>query len=100
MKKSPTECTLSEMRKRGYYCVVVEKWNPHVKIRQDLFGFIDILCLGEDEVIGVQATSLSNVSGRIKKIADHDNVAAVRKSGIKIYVHGWKDGVLKEVDCS
>lgn len=29
------------------------------------------------------------MSSRIKKIAEHENVAAVRKAGIKILVHGW-----------
>jgi hypothetical protein len=50
--------------------------------------------------IGVQATSYGNVASRVKKIADHDNVAAVRKAGIRIIVHGWDGPKLREVDCS
>jgi hypothetical protein len=92
------------MRKRGYLCQVVEKFNSFTKTRNDLFGFIDVLCLGENEVVGVQATSDDNLSKRIAKIADHENVGAVRKAGIRILAHGWrKKGrfwSLREVNCS
>lgn len=98
--KSPTQRTLEEMRSRGYFCWIVEHWNHFARIRQDLWGFADVLCLGENEVIAVQTTSYSNVSARIKKIADHENVGAVRKAGIKILVHGWDGKKLREVDCS
>lgn len=102
---SPTQRSLAEMRGRGYLCGVVEKWNPHARIRQDLYGFIDILAIKEGEVVGVQSTSLSNVSSRINKISEHENVAAVRKAGIRILVHGWGKGSngryrLREVDVS
>ncbi len=105
MAGSPTQRTLAEMRKRGYFCQVVEKFNSFTKTRNDLFGFIDVLCLGENEIVGVQATSYSNLSSRVSKIADHENVAHVRKSGIRILAHGWKKNSngryeLREVDCS
>ena len=77
------------MREGGYVCGVTEHWNPHAHIRQDLFGFGDILCLGIDEVIMIQTTSYSNVSARVKKITEHENLAAVRKAGVRILVHGW-----------
>ena len=99
MAKTPTQRTLAEMRSRGYACEVVERWNPFARIRQDLFGFIDVLCLGDNEVVGVQATSAGNVSARVRKIADHDNVAAVRKAGIRLLVHGWNGDKLREVNC-
>ena len=100
MAISPTQRTLAEMRKRGYICQVVEHWNPYARIRQDLFGFGDVLCLGDDEVVMVQATSYSNTSARIKKISEHENVAAVRQAGIRILVQGWDGSKLREVDCS
>jgi hypothetical protein len=102
---SPTQRTLAEMRKRGYYADVTEKWNPWARIRQDLFGVIDVLCLGDKEVVGVQATSASNISARVNKIAEHENTAALRKAGVRLLVHGWKRGSngrwqLREVDVS
>lgn len=100
MSLSPTQRTLAEMRKRGYACFVTEYWHAFANIRKDLAGFIDVLCLGDNEIIGVQTTSLSNVSARIKKIADHENTPAVRKAGIRIIVHGWDGPKLKEIDIS
>ena len=87
---SPTQRTLAYLKSQGYLCQVVEKWNPHARIRQDLYGFIDILAIKEDEVLGVQACAGSSVSARVKKIAEHDNISAVRKAGIKVWVMGWR----------
>lgn len=89
-RTSPTQRSLELLRSRGYLCEVVEKWNPYARIRQDLFGFGDILAIREDEVLLVQTTSGSNMAARIQKIADHENVGAVRKAGIRIHVHGWR----------
>lgn len=86
---SPTQRTLKHMRDLGYFADVVERWIPGANIRRDFAGFIDVLCLGDGEIVGVQATSGSNVSARINKIANHENVDAVRKAGIRIEVHGW-----------
>jgi hypothetical protein len=102
---SPTARSLDHLRKAGYLAGVVEKWIPAVKRRQDLFGFIDILAVRDGEVLGVQATSDSHVANRATKIAEHDNVGAVRKAGIKIHVHGWRKNAagrwtLRIVDCS
>lgn len=102
---SPTQRSLKHLRKLGYLAEVVEKTVPRVFIRKDLYGFIDILAIREGEILGVQATSGSNVSSRVDKIANHDNIGAVRKAGIRIHVHGWRKNskrrwVLREVDCS
>ena len=104
MSLSPTQLTLRELRKRGYITAVVEKWNPHAKIRQDLFGFIDVLGVGNGETVAVQCTSYSHTSDRVKKITNHENVPEVRNSNWKIFVHGWRKvknrWVLREVDVS
>lgn len=104
---SPTQRSLAEMRKRGYLADVVERWIPGARVRKDFAGFIDILCIHterEGDVVGVQATSASNVSKRVDKIINHENVGAVRKGGIRILVHGWakRNGrwQLREVDVS
>lgn len=89
MATSPTQLSLKKLKSDGYVVAITERWNPFAKIRQDLFGFIDLLALGDDVVIGVQTTTASNMQARAKKIADHENVNAVRKSGIKIIIHGW-----------
>lgn len=68
---------------------IVEHWNGFVGKRYDLFGFIDLLALRGSETLAVQTTSYSNVSARVKKIADHENVGFVRDAGWGIAVHGW-----------
>lgn len=101
---NPNQRSLELMRDRGYYAEVVERWIPHIKRRKDLAGFIDVLCFGENEVVGVQATSASNVSARVKKIAEAETLPALRRAGVRVLVHGWvKRGrfwVVREVDCS
>jgi len=59
---SPTRRSLEHLRKAGAELVaVVERWNPHAKIRQDLFGVVDVLAIHGGDTIAVQATSDSNV---------------------------------------
>lgn len=86
---SPTQRSLKYMRDQGYYAEVVERYNSFTKRRNDFAGFIDILCLGDGEVVGVQTTSYSNMSARAKKIREHENLAVVLKSGMRILVQGW-----------
>lgn len=92
MKQSPTQLSLRELRKSCDAVQVVERWNPHARIRQDLFGFIDILAICSAETIAVQSTSWANVPARVRKIADSEHVAAVRAAGWRILVHGWRMG--------
>ena len=94
------------MRSRGFGKVaVVEHWNPHVGIRQDLFGIVDVLAVGAAGVVAVQTTSLSGISSRVQKIADSDATPHLRAAGVRILVHGWWKNPkgrwqVKEVDCS
>ena len=98
MATSPTQLSLKLMKERGYKCEITERWNPFARIRQDLYGFIDVLCLGDGDIVGVQTTSYSNMSARIKKIREHENFAAVNRAGIRVIVQGWhKKGARWEV---
>lgn len=86
---SPTQRSKAYLENAGYLVAITERWNPHARVRQDMFGFVDMLAVKEGEVLAVQTTSRSNMSARARKIAEHENVAAVRKSGIRIEIHGW-----------
>lgn len=102
---SPTQRTLAHLRKLGYPLVqVVERWNPHARVRQDLFGIVDVLAVSESEILAVQATSGSNVSKRIAKITDSPALPILRRAGIRVLVHGWRKTrgrwQLREVDLS
>ncbi len=101
---SPTQLSLRHLRKQGYIAAVVERWNPHAKIRQDLFGIIDVLAVGNGETIGVQCTSYSNVSKRVNKMAESEAIDHLRDADWRLIVQGWyKDGRfwrVREVDIS
>ena len=90
MATSPTTRSLKKLREDGWRAAVVEHWNPFAHIRQDLFGVIDIVGVGERGTIGVQTTSDSNVSSRVQKIAESDAIVDLRKAKWIIEVHGWK----------
>lgn len=90
MPTSPTQRSLAKLREEGYQVAVVERWNPHARIRQDLFGFADLLAVGNGETVAVQTTSASNMAARIRKIAESDQVPECRKANWRILVHGWR----------
>lgn len=73
-KTLPTQRALADLRKLGFTAGVVEKWNPHAHIRQDLFGCIDIVAVFPGfGVLGVQATSGeggNHAARRAKSIAE------------------------------
>ena len=90
---SPTQRTLAYLRSQGYTAAVTEHWNPHAKIRQDLFGFIDIIALGKGPIIAVQCTSGANHSARVTKIVSDPKVSSCAmlwlKSCNSIAVISW-----------
>ena len=90
MATSPTQRSLKMMRDQGYLCEVTERWNQWAKIRQDLFNFVDILCIKDGKTVAVQTTSYSNISARIKKIQGLDSYPIIKSAGWEIVVHGWK----------
>ncbi len=101
---SPTQRTLSHLRDAGYPLVqVVERWNPFAHRRVDLFGIIDVVAVGPD-IVGVQATSASNVSARVRKITESEALPVLRRAGVRVLVHGWAKRKgrwrLREVDLS
>ena len=89
-KTSPTQRTNKWAKQRGCLVAIVERWNAFAKIRQDLFGFADVLIVGEDGITAVQVTSGDNVSKRIAKIEACENARAWLANGGRIEVHGWR----------
>lgn len=78
------------MRSRGYLAGITEHWNAFAKIRQDLFGILDLVCVSEKGTVGVQTTSYSNMASRVAKIAESEATAFLRKAGWCLEVHGWR----------
>jgi hypothetical protein len=86
---SPTQRTLAHLREAGYLAEVVERWNPHARVRHDLFGCLDILAIGPD-IVGVQATSGSNTASRVKKLEQSSALPVLKAAGVRVVVHGWR----------
>lgn len=94
MAASPTQRSLKLLRDEGYTAQVVERWNPHARVRQDLFGVIDIVAIkaldtDTTSIVGVQTTSKSNMAARITKIKESAEAALWSSAGGLMLVHGW-----------
>lgn len=88
---TPTQRSLALLTKQGYTARVTEHWNHYAKIRQDLFGFIDIVALHPDAkgLLGIQTTSYANLQARVKKIFGTSVARLWLDCGNRIDVHGW-----------
>ncbi len=88
-KTSPTVLSIRHLKKLGFAVAIVEKFNSFIKIRQDCFGFIDLIAIRERQIIGVQTTTSDNMSARIAKIRELDTPALWLAAGGIIHIHGW-----------
>jgi hypothetical protein len=88
---TPTQRTLARLRKDGALAGIVERWNQHARVRQDLFGFIDIVAIRDGAIVAVQCTSTPNMASRCTKIADECTEPAREwlRAGGAIEVWGW-----------
>jgi len=93
MATTPTQRTIRELRQQGIKCAIVEKWNAYIKIRQDLFGIIDIIALDPEKgVIGVQSTG-QDFSGHVLKLRDEkaqDTFDWLSIPGTSLELWGWR----------
>lgn len=90
MRTSPTQRSKKMLTDAGFLVAVTERWNPFAKIRQDLFGFIDILAIADNQTLAVQTTSGANVSNRIAKLKDLVGVRLwLSTPSRSLVVHGW-----------
>lgn len=100
---SPMQRSLAYLRERYPLVDVVEKWNPYAKVRKDLWGIADLVCVGDD-ILAVQTTSGSNLASRVRKVTESAALPVLRKAGIRVVCHGWakRKGkwTLKEIDVS
>ena len=87
---SPTRRSLGLLRLTYPLVQVVEHWNQYARIRQDLFGFVDILCCDNNTVVAVQTTTASNLAARRTKILTSSAARFWLESpSRRILIHGW-----------
>ncbi len=67
---SPTARTLAALRAEGWVAAIVEHWNSFAHIRQDLFGFADVIAFDRGTVLLVQCTDATSVSKRVLKLKE------------------------------
>lgn len=101
---TPTQRSLKKLRDDGWTVAITERWNPFAHIRQDLFGFIDLLALSPGRgILAVQTTSGANVAARIDKIKAEPKAAIFKACGGSVVVHGWRKvgprGKVKHWEC-
>jgi hypothetical protein len=91
-----TQRTIRELKNQGRVCAIVEKWNQYVGshgIRQDLFGFIDIISLDPERgVVAIQSCGQS-FSGHLRKITEEKASEVyewLRTPGTKLELWGWR----------
>lgn len=86
---SPTQLTLKHWRSHGYLCAVVEKYNKFAKVRQDLFGCIDVLAVKDDDMVGIQTTVMASVPARLQKLRLSENALRFISDHRTLIVEGW-----------
>ena len=89
---SATQRTLRALRQEGCICGIVERWNQHVGpfgIRQDLFGFIDIIALYPSGICAIQSCGQS-FAPHIQKIMENEIAPEWIKSSGTIELWGWR----------
>ena len=93
-KKKPLktmQLSLAKLREEGYVTAITEHYNTWAKIRQDLFGIFDILAVHPEKgILGLQVTSVSNMSSRAKKILAAEVYGPWKATGARIEVWGWE----------
>ena len=88
---SPTARSLALLRRRGFIACPVERWIARAGVRQDAFGFADVLAAHPREraILLVQATTAAHVSHRLAKARARPELAAWLRAGGRFSVWGW-----------
>jgi hypothetical protein len=91
--------TVALFTERGYSCTVVESYNSFTKRKKDLFGIFDVLAVGNQETVGIQITSKSNMAARMRKIQESEYLPEIIRSGWRVVVIGWFKKPNGRYDC-
>jgi len=92
MSKCPADkLTRANLVERGYDVERGESYNAHTKRKKDLYGWIDYIALHPDKkgLLGIQTTSKSNLSARVRKAEGKDSYWLWLACGNDAEFHGW-----------
>jgi len=98
---TPTSRTLEYIREHGWLAAKVEIWNPYAGQhgqRRDMFGFADIVALGEGRIIAIQSCGEA-FSAHHHKLTEDEYAApnAMRwlECGGRLILIGWRKVLVK-----
>lgn len=84
---SPTQRAREFCKSQGWTSAIVEHWNMHAKIRQDLFGCFDMVVLdGQPGLLGVQVSSGAHHADRMAKLRAAEVMPAWLRAGCRAEV--------------
>lgn len=86
-KTSPTQKAGALLKRLGYLVTITEKWNAFAKIRQDAWGFVDLIAIKEGcKPLYLQVTSWGGTTDRYNKIVTggDDKLSETRLAAAKI----------------
>lgn len=81
--------TLKALQAHGYIAAVVEKYDSFSGRTHDLFGFLDVLAVGQGETLGIQVTSRSNMASRRRKIREAPELPVLFSAGWHVELWGF-----------
>ena len=89
---SPTARAKQKLESEGWKVWLVEQTirTPRMTFKRDLFNAFDLLCVREGVTKAIQVTTLSNLGARIKKLAENEYMADLRKAGWAMEAWGWR----------
>lgn len=93
--RSNVERTLNWLREHGYDAAVTEKWNQWAKVRQDLFGFIDVMAVSDNHMIAIQCTDGSHHAEHVAPILE-SSIARRLAYHMDIEIWSWRKGLTGE----
>ena len=89
---SPLQRSMKQLRAEGMVVEKVEWWNAWGKVRQDLFGILDLLAIhpGTGSTTGVQVTTMGQKQPHMRKMRASKMLPLLKKAGWIIILHSWR----------
>ena len=81
--------SMKAMRDAGYLTGSTEHFNPHIKIRKDLFGFIDFQAIKPGEPIIAVQVCWKDWPKHIVSVAFNPAARVWLQAGGRIVIHSW-----------
>ena len=90
MPSKTIQRSVKYLKDNGYLVQIVERWNHFAKVRQDMFGWIDIVAVKPGKpILGVQTTTGNMAAVRLDKARGNEALKAWISGGGQLVVHSW-----------